>query len=97
MGIAESQDIFQGKITELIESLECEQAYLDNLLCISRSSLEDYLKKLDEVLRHLCNVGLKDNTEKSTFCALEKEYLGYILTRDDIKPWSNKVQAILAI
>jgi hypothetical protein len=42
-------------------------------------------------------VGLKANAEKSTFCALEIEYLGYILTRDGIKPQSNKVQAILAI
>ncbi len=32
-----------------------------------------------------------------TFCALEIEYLGYILTRDGIKPQSNKMQAILAI
>ncbi len=31
------------------------------------------------------------------FCALEIEYLGYVLTRDGIKPQSNKVQAILAI
>jgi hypothetical protein len=45
----------------------------------------------------LHNAGLKVNTEKSTFCALEIEYLGYILTRDGIKPQSNKVQAILMI
>jgi hypothetical protein len=32
-----------------------------------------------------------------TFCTLEIEYQGYILTRDDIKPQSNKVQAILLI
>jgi hypothetical protein len=32
-----------------------------------------------------------------TFCALEIEYLGYVLTRDGIEPQSNKVQAILAI
>ncbi len=32
-----------------------------------------------------------------TFCALGIEYLDYILTRDGIKPQSNKVQAILAI
>jgi hypothetical protein len=35
--------------------------------------------------------------QKSTFCALEIEYLGYVLTRDGIKPQSNKVQAILAM
>jgi hypothetical protein len=32
-----------------------------------------------------------------SLCALEIEYLGYVLTRDGIKPQSNKVQAILAI
>ncbi len=41
-------------------------------------------------------MGLKVDTEKSTFCALEIKYLGYVLTRDGIKPQSNKVQAILA-
>ncbi len=32
-----------------------------------------------------------------TFFVLEIEYLGYVLTRDGIKPQSNKVQVILAI
>jgi hypothetical protein len=32
-----------------------------------------------------------------SFCTLEIEYLGYILTRDGIKPHSNKVQEIPAI
>jgi hypothetical protein len=77
--------------------VEYVQAYLDDLLCIYRSSLEDHLEKLEEVLRRLCDAGLKVNAEKSTFCALEIEYLGYMLTRDGIKPQSNKVQAILAI
>ncbi len=80
-----------------MESLEFVRAYLDNLLCISKLSLEDHLEKLEEVLRRLHNAGLKVNAAKSTFCALEKEYLGYVLTRDGIKPQSNKVQAILAI
>ncbi len=97
MGIAGSSDIFQSKMLELMESLEYVQAYLDDLLCISRSSLEDHLEKLEEVLRRLCNAGLKVNVGKLTFCALEIEYLGYVLTRDGIKLQSNKVQAILAI
>jgi hypothetical protein len=91
MGIAGSPDIFQGKMSELIETLEYVRAYLDDLLCISKLSLEDHLEKLEEVLRRPCNAGLKVNAEKSTFCALEIEYLGYVLTRDGIKPQSNKV------
>ncbi len=54
-----------------MESLEYVQACLDDLLWISKSSLEDYLEKLEEVLRQFCDVGFKVNTEKSTFCMLE--------------------------
>ncbi len=98
MGIAGSPDIFQEKMSELMETLEYVRAYLYDLLCISKLSLEDHLEKLEEVvLRQICDAGLKVNAEKLTFCALEKEYLGYVLTRDGIKPQSNKVQAILAI
>jgi hypothetical protein len=55
MGFADSLDIFQSKMLELLEDLEYVRAYLDNLLCISRSSLEDRLEKLKEVLRRICN------------------------------------------
>ncbi len=97
MGIAGSPDIFQGKMSELTESLEYETAYIDDLLCICKFSLEYHLEKLEEVLRQLCNAGLKVNAAKSTFCALEIEYLGYIMTRYGIKSHSNKVQAIPSI
>jgi hypothetical protein len=90
LGIAGSPDIFQGKMLELMESLEYVRAYLDDLLCISKLSLEDQLEKLEEVLRQLCNAGLKVNAAKLTFCTLEIEYLGYVLTREGIKPQSNK-------
>jgi len=51
MGIAGSPDIFQSKMMELMESLEYVRAYIDDLLCISRGSLEDHLEKLEEVLK----------------------------------------------
>jgi hypothetical protein len=82
---------------ELMDNLEYVRGYLDDLLCISKLSREDHLEKLEEVLRQLRNAGLKVNAAKSTFCALEIEYLGYVLTRNGIKPQSNKVRAILAI
>jgi hypothetical protein len=84
LGIAGSPDIFQQKMSELMETLECVRAYLHDLLCISKLSLEDHLEKLEEVLRRSCDAGLKVNAAKSTFCTLEIEYLGYVLTRDGI-------------
>jgi hypothetical protein len=97
MGIAGSPDIFQAEMMKPMESLEYVRAYIDDLLCISRESFEDHLEKLEEVLKRLRDAGLKVNADKSTFCALEIEYLGYVLSKDGIKPQSNKVQAILAI
>jgi hypothetical protein len=84
IGFAGSPEFFQHKMSELMESLEFVRKYLDNLLCISKLSLEDHLEKLEEVFRHFCDAGLKVNAAKLTFCAIEIEYLGHLLTRDEI-------------
>ena len=97
MGIACSPDIFQSKMSELMVALEFVRTYLDDLLCITKASLDDHHDHLRLVLTRLQEVGLKVNAPKSKFCAEETEYLGYILTRTGIKPQPKKVQAVLAI
>ncbi len=47
-------------------------------------------KKMEIVLARLRDAGLKVNAAKSSFCAHEIEYLGYILTRGGIKPQPKK-------
>ncbi len=54
-----SADIFQTEMMDLMETLEYVRAYIDDLLCITRETLEDHLDKLEEVLRRLRNAGLK--------------------------------------
>jgi hypothetical protein len=97
MEYAGSADIFQAKMMKLMEALEYVRAYIDDLLVITRGTLEDHLEKLREVLRRLRGAGLKVNAAKSFFCTHEIEYLDYILTREGIKPQPKKVQAILAL
>ncbi len=97
MGMSGSVDIFQSEMMDLMETLEYVRAYIDDLLCITRGTLEDHLDTLEEVLKRLHNVGLKVNAAKPFFCTHEIEYLGYMLTRGGIKPQIKKVQAILAI
>ncbi len=81
-----------------MEALEYVRAYIDDLLVITRGSLEDHLEKLrEQVLRRLRGAGLKVNAAKSFFCTHEIEYLGYILTSGGIKPQQKKVQAILVL
>ena len=83
-------------MSELILALEFVRTYLDDLLVITKASLEDHLEKLRMVLTKLWEAGLRINADKSTFCAITTEYLGYTLTREGIKQQKNKVQAILA-
>jgi hypothetical protein len=46
-------------------ALEFVKTYLDDLLCITRESLDGHLEKLSNVLTRLQEVGLKINTQKS--------------------------------
>ncbi len=65
MGYAGSADIFQAEMMDLMESLEYVRAYINDLLVITRGTLEDHLEKLGEVLRWLREAGLKVNAAKS--------------------------------
>ncbi len=82
---------------DLMASFEFVQAYMDDLLIITRRTLDEHLQKMETVLTRLRDARLKVNAAKSLFCAHEIEYLGYILTREGTKPQPKKVQAILAL
>jgi hypothetical protein len=95
MGFAGSADIFQAEMMDLMKALEYVRAYMDDLLVITSRTLEDHLDKLREVPRRLREARLKVNAVKSHFCTHEIEYLGYILTREGIKPQPKKLQQYL--
>ena len=50
MGLCNSPDIFQEKMNELFNGLDYLRTLVDDLLIISNESLQDHIKKLDEVL-----------------------------------------------
>ncbi len=52
---------------ELISTLEFVRAYIDDLLCITKGTLEDHLDELDMVLSRLHDANLKVNAHKSNF------------------------------
>ena len=94
MGLCNSPDIFQEKMSTLLSDLEYVRAYIDDLLIISNKTYEDHLDKLDEVLTRVKKAGLKVNAKKSFFAKGELEYLGYWITREGIQPLPKKIQAI---
>jgi hypothetical protein len=97
MGFGGSANIFQAQIMDLMASLKFVQAYMDDLLIITRKILDKHLQRMETVLTRLHDAGLKVNAAKSSSCAHEIEYLNYMLTREGIKSQSKKVQAILML
>jgi hypothetical protein len=53
MGFAGSADIFQVEMGNLMASLEYVQAYIDDLLVITKGSLGDHLAKLETMFIRL--------------------------------------------
>ena len=80
---------------DLMETLDYVRAYIDDLLYMTRGTLEDHLEKLEEILRRLRDAGLKVNAAKSFFCTDEIKYLGYLLTRGGIKPQIKRYRQYL--
>jgi hypothetical protein len=86
MGISCSPDIFQEKISDLMQHLNFVRTYLDDLLVISSGTFNDHLEKLEVVFKLLCDKGLRVNAEYPTFCAEEIEYLRYWISKSGIQP-----------
>ena len=95
LGVSVSADIFQERMSGLMQGLEFARTYIDDLLCLSNSTFEDHLDKLEQILKRLKEAGLKVNAAKCTWATAQIEYLGYWITRKGIKPLEAKVKAIL--
>ena len=94
MGLCNSPDIFQEKISELMAGLEFCRAYIDDLLIVSKGSFEQHMDHLEQALTRLSEAGLKVNAVKSYFCQNELEYLGYLINKEGVRPTMKKVEAI---
>ena len=71
MGLCNSPDIFQEKMSELMTGLEFARAYIDDLLVVTQGDFSMHLDQLEQVLTRLAEAGLKINATKSTFCCKE--------------------------
>jgi hypothetical protein len=90
MGLACSPDIYQEKMSELFIDMTFIIVYQDDILVLTSGSFDDHLRQLGNVFKQLHHNNLQVNAKKSSFCTLETEYLGFILTREGIKPQQQK-------
>jgi len=97
MGLCNSPDIFQEKMSELMDGLAFVRTHIDDLLCLTKGTFSDHLEKAELVLQRLQKAGLKVNVTKSFFACSQLECLGCWITRTGIKPVCDKVKAVLKI
>jgi hypothetical protein len=76
MGLCNSPDIFQEKISMLMVGLEFVRAYIDDVLDLTKGTWSDHLQMLDIVPQRLSDAGSKVFATKSFFGRSELEYLG---------------------
>jgi hypothetical protein len=58
-GISSSPNIFQEKMSDIMQNLNFVRTYLDDVLVISLITLEDHLEKMECVLKILSDKGLR--------------------------------------
>ena len=76
MGLCNSPDIFQEKMSTLLGDLKFVHAYIDDLFITMMSTSEDHLECLEVVFQHLQDTGLKVNANKSFFAQQEGADMG---------------------
>jgi len=97
MGLCNSPDIFQEKMSELMDGLAFVRTHIDDLLCLTKCTFSDHLEKAELVPQRLQKAGLKVNVAKSFFARSQLEHLGHWITRTGIEPACDKVKAVSKI
>ena len=89
MGICNSPNIFQEKMSELFVGLDTVRVYINDLLYVTKGSWTEHITVLEEMFTRLQKAGLKVNTRKSCSGAPKFDYLHYHVTCGGVMPIPN--------
>ena len=97
MGICNSPDIFQEKMSEIFVSLDTVRVYIGDILHVTKGSWIEQLTVLEEKFTRLQKAEIKVNARKSCFGVHKSDFLGYQVNRDGIMPIPKKFEAIQSL
>ncbi|XP_043193613.1 uncharacterized protein K02A2.6-like isoform X1 [Amphibalanus amphitrite] len=86
--------VFQREIERVLSGIPDVVVYLDDVLVGSQSE-EEHWKVLGSIFSRLEAAGLRVRETKCAFFQDSVEYLGHHMSRDGIRPTSDKVKAIV--
>ena len=93
-GISSAPEIFQRTMESILQNQSNVLCYIDDILVHSAND-EEHEKHLQEVFSKVMKAGLKLNRSKCEMRKKEVEFLGYLISKDGIKPDPKKIEAIL--
>ena len=97
-GLNNAASIFQQMAAKLLSG--CEQfaiAYIDDILIFTKSDLYDHLQHVEVILNKLKQHKLRLKLSKCFFAKSEIDYLGFVISKNGLKPNDQKVQAIKSL
>ena len=95
MGMWASGDIFQEKLDKLLGDIEGVKMYFNDILVLSEDLFRKHIEQLKRISGKVCAAGLNVDAPKWSFGLNEISYIGYVITRDGIKPDRDKSQVIM--
>ena len=95
-GLKNSPATFQRAMDDVLRKLIVEGkclVYIDDVIILGKN-LEEHLRNIREVFETLLEAGCRVQLDKTEFLREEIEYLGYVVSRDGIKPNEKKILAV---
>ena len=93
-GISSASEIFQRRMTEMLEGIEGVEASQDDILVAGRT-MKEHDEKLRKVLDVIQTSGLKLNLKKCVWRKTEVTFLGHKFSKEGVRPDPDKVKAIV--
>ena len=95
-GLLASQDIFRKAMSEMFEDIPGVEVIVDDILVWGENE-EQHDARLIKVLERARSRNLRLNKNKCHIKQHEISYVGYILSKDGVKPDPKKTEAIAAM
>lgn len=94
-GLINAPASFQRMMNEILSEYinKICLVYMDDIIILG-NSLEEHLENIEKIFSKLQNANLKIQIDKSEFLKTETEYLGFIISKEGLKPNKKKTEAI---
>ena len=97
MGVKISPDVAQQHMTEMLQGIPNTPWYIDDVGICTKRTFPEHLDVVDAVLERFSNNNLKWNPLKCDWAVQETDLLGFCITPKGVKPWSKRIEPILAM